>query len=204
MIRRRASGYCRDVLTPWSADKTGNIASQVDERVQFHRTFASAKTRPRKQCQTQVDRCGIEGVSGRVQVHGKAVVGVKSLGDRNQDVGKIGVDAPVVVFVGVGQRAPGDFSAKARVIQLRPHRSQARFDVPQAFAVGQLRERHAKELIEARETAIARVAPVAPNALAEFVPRKKIHQLSDELSGMHSPSPSPPWRAGNGYSLRSS
>jgi len=118
-------------------------------------------------------------------------------------MGEIGVDAPVVTFVGVGQSASGDSSMQAGVIQLRSHRSQTRFDVPQTFAVGQLRECHAEELVEARETTISRVAPVATNALVEFVPWKEIHQLSkNELPVVHSPPPSPPKRARNGYSLR--
>ncbi len=118
---------------------------------------------------------------------------------------EVGVDSPIVTLVGVGQSASGNSSTQAGVIQLRAHRSQARFDVPQTFAVGQLRECHAEELIETREPAIPRVAPVATNALVEFVSRKEIHQLSeDELSVVHSSSPSPPKRVGNGYSLRPS
>jgi hypothetical protein len=176
-----------------NADKTRNIAAQVDERMQLYRAFASAKTRPGEQRQAQVDCRGIEGVGCCVQIHGKAVVDVKFLGGRNQHVGKIGVDSPVAMFVGVGQRAPGDTSAKTGVIQLWSHRSQARFNVPQAFAVGQLCESHADKLIETRKSAGARIASIMANAIVELVPRKEIHQLSeDELPDVHSPSPSPP------------
>ena len=64
---------------------------------------------------------------------------------------EVGVDAPVAHRVGIGQGVARDAAANAHVIELARLRSQTRFDVAQALAIGQLRERHAQELIEAGE-----------------------------------------------------
>lgn len=46
-----------DHLPMTEVNERRNIASQVHERVEFDGTFPSAKLRPRKQRQTQIDRC---------------------------------------------------------------------------------------------------------------------------------------------------
>jgi hypothetical protein len=107
---------------------------------------------------------------------------------------EVGVDAPVAVFVGIRQGAPGNLAAKARVVQLRPHGVQTRLDVAQTLAVGQLREGHAKELIATRESAHSTVAVVATDAAIEFVPWQKFHQLSkNDFAGVHRPFLSTQW-----------
>src|SRR3990172_10847767 len=41
------------------ADKTGNVASQVDQCMQLHRALATTKSRPRKKSETEVDGSGV-------------------------------------------------------------------------------------------------------------------------------------------------
>ena len=36
----------------------------------------------------------------------------------NEQLGKVGVDAPISIFVGIGQSAAGDLAAKTRVVKL--------------------------------------------------------------------------------------
>jgi hypothetical protein len=63
-------------------------------------------------------------------------------------------------------------------------------DISQAFAIGQLSERHAEKLIHARETPDLVIAVVTMDALIELVPRQMPDQLSeDRFSGIH-PRPS--------------
>jgi hypothetical protein len=86
----------------------------------------------------------------------------------------------------IGQRAPRDLAAKAEVIQLRSHRSQASFDIAQAFAKRQLRKCEAQELIAAREATWPTIATPASYARMELTTRQEIHQLREhELTVEH-------------------
>lgn len=70
----------------------------------------------------------------------------------DQAHGEVGMDAPVALFVGIGQRGPGNPATDAEMEQFGLMGAQTGFDVAQALAIGQLRESHAKELIEMRES----------------------------------------------------
>jgi hypothetical protein len=86
----------------------------------------------------------------------------------DQHLSEIGEDVPVMSAVGIGQCAPRDLAPIAGVVELVFEGSQARLDVAQAFAKGQLRERHAEKLVPTREAARATVSTVPPHARVEF------------------------------------
>jgi len=46
------------------------------------------------------------------------IIGIQRAGDCDENLCKVRVDAPVAKFIGVGQRGPFDFAAKAHVIEL--------------------------------------------------------------------------------------
>jgi hypothetical protein len=73
------------------------------------------------------------------------------------------------------------------VIQLVLLGSQAGFDIPEAFAVGQLSEGHAEVMVEAGKLFDLEVAIVAFYALMKGMEWKMLHHLREnELSGIHS------------------
>ena len=135
-----------------NVDKAGNVATQVEQRVQLDSSFLAAKLGPREQTQTQVDRCRVEGIDGLLEIDRQRLVDVQLLGAANQHLSKVGVDSPVVSAVGVGQRAPRNLAPKPGVIQFRPQGAQTSFDVPQAFAKRELRKSQAQKLIAERIT----------------------------------------------------
>src|SRR5437879_11589357 len=57
-----------------------DAAAQVEQGVQFHRSFVFAKLGPGKKRQTQIDRGGIERVNSLGQLSAEAVVGVERSG----------------------------------------------------------------------------------------------------------------------------
>ena len=59
-------------------------------------------------------------------------------------------------------------------------RVEARNDVSKAFAIGQLREGHTEKLIETRKAPDFVIAVISKNALAEFVSRHMLQQLSED------------------------
>jgi hypothetical protein len=79
-----------------------DAAAQVEQGVQFHRSFVFAKLGPGKKRQAQIDRGGIERVSGLGQFDAEAVVRVERSRAGNQHLRKVGVDAPVAHRVRMG------------------------------------------------------------------------------------------------------
>ena len=107
----------------------------------------------------------------------------------DQDLGEVGVDAPVAVLVGLGQGGSGDPSPDAHVIQLGANGSQARLDVAQTLPERQLREDHAEKLIEAGELLDLVLSSIPADSLSEIVHGDMLEQLrEDGLAVVHGPS----------------
>jgi hypothetical protein len=76
------------------------------------------------------------------------------------------------------------------MIQFRAQRPQARFDVPQAFAIGQLRKSQAQKLVATREATQTAVATVLADASVELASWQKLQELrKHELTLEHKASP---------------
>lgn len=171
-------------------DEAGNVAAQIEQRMKLEGSLGFAESRPWKHAQTQVDGARIQRVDGVVQLHRKAVVRIETACDVNQAQGEVLVDAPVALLVGIGQCAARNTTANPQVIELGRVGPQAGFDIPQALAVRQLRECHAQELIEMRETECWIPTGVFGNAAPERVQWHMIHQLGEhQLSRMHKTAP---------------
>jgi len=148
--------------------------------------FFLAEFGPREQSEAEIDGGRVERIEARIEVHAERVVSIKRPRNADQLLREVGEDAPVVRLVGVGQRGTRHAPTKAHVVQFAPDRSQARFDVAQALAVGQLGERHRKILVPAGEAAMVRVAPITCNALLKLIPGQVIHDLRENgLSCIH-------------------
>ena len=141
-------------------DEGRNGSAQVEQRVQLDRRLGRAKRRPRKQRQAQIDGGGVQRIDGLGQIHLQRFVGIEPAGDADQRLRELVVDVPVARFVGVGQCAAADVAPHAQVVELGGLRAQARLDVAQALPVGQLREGHAQELVQAAEAAHIEVAAI--------------------------------------------
>jgi len=100
----------------------------------------------------------------------------------DEKMGEVGVDAPVVDFVGVSQRVARHLASDAHVIEFRPQCPKAGFDVAQALAIGQLGEGHDKELIEAGEAVDFAIALIALDAGSKAVHGQEVHDLREHDS----------------------
>ena len=99
--------------------------------------LGSAKRGPGEQRQAQIDRRGIQGIDGVVQIETRVGVGVEFCGLGDQMLGEVGMDLPGTGPVGVGQGVPGDpLAAEAGVIAFVAEGSQTGFDVAQRPASG--------------------------------------------------------------------
>jgi len=161
-------------------DEGGNGAAQVQQRVQLDGRLGGAKRRPVEQAQAQIDGAGVQRVDGVVQIDTERIVRVELARTPDQHGGQIGPDAPVARLVGVGQRGALDRRAKAHRVELGRVGRQARLDIAQALAPGELREGHRPELLGARQRACARVARVAMHDAREAGPRHELHDLSKQ------------------------
>ena len=177
-----------------NVDETGNVAAEVEKRVQLHSALATTKLGPRKQTQAQVDGRGIERVNRLFEFHIEWIVDIQLASAANQHLREVGEDSPIVNLIGVGQSAARNLAANARVIQLRTHRSQTGFDVAKTFAKRQLRESQTQKLIATRKLALTFVAGITTNTLVEFVPGQELHELSEHQRPIVHTSTSHTWK----------
>ncbi len=169
-------------------NECGDRATQVEQCMHLDRGLFGSEASPGEDRQAEVDGGGVQCVHGAVQIEAERFVGVHRAGDVDEHLSEVGVDAPVVRLVGIGQRRPCDLAAKAHVIELAFHRAQAGFDIAETLAERQLGKRQTKELIEAGKSAQFIIAAIASHALVELVRRDMIHQLGEDgAAGEHAP-----------------
>ena len=84
-------------------DEFGNVALEIQQRVQFDRPFGAAKLRPGKQRKAQVDGGGVQGVDRGVEVETEVVAQIELFGSLDEDLSEVGVDAPVALVVGMSK-----------------------------------------------------------------------------------------------------
>src|ERR1035437_7909071 len=113
--------------------------------MKFDGGFGTAEGGPRKQREAQVNGGGVQRISGGLEFKAERFIGVERGGLLDEDVGEVSEDAPVAIFVGVGQRAAGSGLPDAGVIELGAEGRQTGFDVAQTFAPRQLGERPHEE-----------------------------------------------------------
>jgi hypothetical protein len=90
-------------LAVGDVNKAGNIAAQIEQRVQLDCRLRRTKRRPAKDRQTQIDRRRVERVNRFGQVHAEGFLGIQAACDADQALGKARVDTPIAGRIGVGQ-----------------------------------------------------------------------------------------------------
>ena len=167
-------------------DKRRDGSAQVQQGMQLDGARGAAEPRPAEQAQAQGDRGGVQRIDGRIQIRRQRLAGIQSPGAHNQLLGQRGVDAPVAMRVGIGQRAAPYHTVKPEMVEAFRPGAQAIHDVAQALAPGQLRIGHAEKLVPARELLNLVVAGELPHTPLELLRMNQRHQLSENgLSCVH-------------------
>jgi hypothetical protein len=161
-------------------DDGGKVALERQQGVKFDGGLVLPKGGPRKERKAEVNGGGIQRIGGGLEFKMERLIGVKRGGLPNEDLGEIGKDAPVAIFVGTGQSAAGGGLADAGVVEFRTEGRQAGFDVPQAFASSQLGKRQHEELFISGEFADTAVAVVTGDTLVELVFREAVEELGED------------------------
>src|SRR5204862_8287211 len=128
-----------------------NAAPQIQQCVQFHRALVAAEFSPGEKRQAQIDGRGVQGIHRLGQLHSERLVAVEVASGGNQNLSEIGVDPPVAVLVGVGQRVARNLSPETHMIELGLLSAKTSFDIAEAFAIGELSKSQTEELIPAGE-----------------------------------------------------
>jgi hypothetical protein len=101
-------------------------------------------------------------------------------------LGQVGVNAPVALLIGVGQRGAVDRAAQPQMIELGAAGVEAGFDVTQTLALSELGESQTDKLTPARKLADLVVAAVACDTAMELLRMNPVQELSEHvLSGVH-------------------
>jgi len=147
----------------------GNTSSKVQQRMQFHGAFVNSELGPGKKREAEIDGGGVQGIGGLIQFDTEGIGGVEVARLADENLCKGGVDSPISDLVGMSQRIARNVPSETHVIEFPLSRTEASFDVPEAFPIGHLSEGHAEKLVPARKVFDLEVAVVSPNAFLEFV-----------------------------------
>ena len=158
-------------------DETGDVATQVEQRMQLDRRLGQTKRRPRKYRQAQIDGGCIQRVDRFREIDAKRFVHIERACNTDQALCEVGIDAPVSNCIRIGQRVARYRAAKAHMVELGGLAAQTSFDVAQTLAVGQLRKRHAHKLVETGEMFDLVFPVVSDDTTAESGQRQVRHYL---------------------------
>jgi len=164
-------------------DFGGDRSAQIEQGVDLDRRLGRAKARPGKHAQAKIDRRGVEGINGLVQLDAKGIVRVKTAGFGDEMPGQVGVHLPGPMLVGVGQRAARHRAANPQSIKLAAARAQTNFDVPQTLPVSQLGEGQAEKLIPTGEALHLVVAAMTRHDPAKRVVGNPLGELGKNHFG---------------------
>src|SRR5260221_5190322 len=118
-----------------NVNKGGDVAAQIEQRMQLDGCLGRAEHRPRKYRQTQIDRRGVERVDGFLQIDAEGLLRIQRPGDTDQALGKIGIDAPVTDSVGIGQPTASHCRTYPHMIVLGTLLAQTYLYVSYAFTL---------------------------------------------------------------------
>ena len=167
-------------------DEGRDRAPQVQQRMQLDGCLRRSKRRPVEQTQAQVDGGGVQRVDACVEIEHRGLIGIKRSGAHDQALGQRMEDTPVARVQCIGQRGARGRRLHAHVEQLGLVGCQARFDVAQRLAPGDLREGHDAKQVGATQRASARVALVSLDDATEGLPRHELHHLREKrLAHVH-------------------
>ncbi len=161
-------------------DDGGKVALQGQQCVEFDGGLGTAEGGPRKEREAEVNGGGIQRISRGLEFKAERFIGIERGGLLDEDLGEIGKDTPVPLFVGHRQSVAGSGLADAGVIELWAEGRQTGFDVAQAFAPGQLCKRQHEELFVGGQLADAEVAVVTGDTLVELVFGQAVQELGED------------------------
>lgn len=153
------------------------IALQSQQCMHFYCCFGFSEFGPWEKRKTQVYGARIQSVGRVLQFDAEGLSAVKLYCLGNHNMRKVAEDPPIAFLVGIGQCAFANAAANSGMVESCPHCPEANLDVPEAFAIGQLRECHDLKLCVATQCSDVLVAVVALDALVQFVSRNEIHDL---------------------------
>jgi len=161
-------------------------ALQIDHRMQFDCGFGLPEMRPREHRKAKVNGRGIECVNHLLEIEPIGIFGIQSAGLSNENLSESFVDAPIPIFVCIGEIRSDDLPANTHRVAMSAT-IQASFDIPQALPKGDLGEGHGEKLISSGHTLTGSWHGVQIDAALEFLAVQQIENLSeDEASCVHS------------------
>lgn len=97
-------------------DKRWHIYTQIEQRMHFDGRFGLPAMCPRKAGEAKIDCRRIECIDAIVEFEAEIFVSIEQPTALDQGLSEISVNTPVAFFVGIGQRADGDFGSNANMV----------------------------------------------------------------------------------------
>jgi hypothetical protein len=128
--------------------------------------------------------------NGIFQFDIKRVIDVEAACRGNQTLRKLGIDAPVALFIGIRQCAARYPTADTQVIELGLMCAQTDFNIAQTLTPRELGESHAQELVKASKSLHVAIATELADKASERVHRQMLQELREnEAAFVHGDAP---------------
>lgn len=126
--------------------KYRDCAGKVDLGMEFDGRLGFTKTRPREHRKAQINSGRVHSVDHLADVQPIGIGGMQMTGLADQDLSQCLIDAPVPVFVGIGQIGASDVPANTHCMEMGAT-TEAGFHIPEALAKSDLSEGHREKLV---------------------------------------------------------
>ena len=93
-----------------------DIAAKIHQGVKFDGTLGFTKASPRKQGKAEINSAGVQGVNRFMEINAEIFRSIKGLGNMDECLCEVGVDAPIAFFIGIGYCTSRNLGADAHVI----------------------------------------------------------------------------------------
>lgn len=161
---------------------------QIQQRVHLDCGFVLSEFGPGKQRKTQVDGGRVQRVQTLLQLHADRIRCIERPREADQNLCEVGVDAPVMRVIGVGQRGACHPAVKTHVVEFAAQRSQARFYIAKAIPVSELGKGHRQILIPTRKASRPCLSAVPSHTTAKLAIRQETQQLREHRAALvHEP-----------------
>ena len=161
-------------------DEHRNGTAEIDDGVGLYGSLGRAKVRPRKQCETEVDRRGVHCIEGLLEPQADVFALIQFHCRRDQAMAESLEQSPVSTLVGIRQGRTRYLAANTDVVELGTLRVEAGHQIAQPFSTGELGIGNAEEMGPGREVpdAVVRRKPI--DEVLEMAEGYKLQQLCED------------------------
>ena len=159
-------------------DKCWDRSPKIQQGVHLESPFAMMEFGPRAEFEAQLNSAAVKGINHLIKVYSKFLASIKVFGFTHQNLGKVLIDSPILLFIRFRKCGSGH-CFETGPVQILGTKVKSGFNISQTGAVCKLSEAHHHELITAFELNGMSVALITVDTLPKLIFIDKRHDLRE-------------------------